>query len=298
MILYLLIPQLSTIKSDIHIIASGNPVWLLAGLAVSLFVPVFLSLTYRVISIVPLKLNTTILVSWAAYIPNAIVPSGLGGMAVFTYYLKKVGHSVNQTGAVIAEYELVDFASYIILGTAAVLATGISISNLSTSGISVPPPFIKLLAVIIIATIIILWRRGGLRRKLHGGLVALKKDLAEFAKQPKKMLLATTYSGLNSTFLVITLYASCHAFGIQINLAEAFVAYILGSVLGTAVPTPGGLGGVEAGLYAGITSFGYPESATLTAVLTYRAITFWLPLIPSYFSINWLRKDTLAGFKL
>jgi glycosyltransferase 2 family protein len=43
------------------------------------------------------------------------------------------------------------------------------------------------------------------------------------------------------------------------------------------VVTAGGLGAVEAALVGGLTATGVPVAAALTAVLSFRAVTFWLP---------------------
>jgi uncharacterized protein (TIRG00374 family) len=82
----------------------------------------------------------------------------------------------------------------------------------------------------------------------------------------------------------------------HVTLAQAVISYALGNVIGSLVPTPGGLGGVEAGLYSGLTFFGYDASSSFAAVCLYRLITYWLPIIPGYFSYRHLRKTILSGF--
>ena len=60
--------------------------------------------------------------------------------------------------------------------------------------------------------------------------------------------------------------------------------------LGAAALTPGGLGGVEAGLVAGIVAFGYSTTLAFSAVIIYRLITFWLPILPGYLAFWLLRR--------
>ena len=48
--------------------------------------------------------------------------------------------------------------------------------------------------------------------------------------------------------------------------------------MGAAAPTPGGIGGVEAVLAAGLTAIGIPAHEAIAAVLIFRAATFWLPI--------------------
>ena len=71
---------------------------------------------------------------------------------------------------------------------------------------------------------------------------------------------------------------------VEVNLTCAGVAlpalvvvYLAAATLGSAVPTPGGLGAVEAALVGGLTTTGVPVGPALAAVLLFRTATFWLP---------------------
>ncbi|WP_031223998.1 lysylphosphatidylglycerol synthase domain-containing protein, partial [Streptomyces roseochromogenus] len=46
------------------------------------------------------------------------------------------------------------------------------------------------------------------------------------------------------------------------------------------LPTPGGLGSLDAALALGLTVAGAPGAAAASAVLGYRLLTVWLPLLP------------------
>jgi glycosyltransferase 2 family protein len=56
------------------------------------------------------------------------------------------------------------------------------------------------------------------------------------------------------------------------------VVYLAGNAVGSAAPTPGGIGGVEAVLAAGLTAIGIPAHEAIPAVLLFRVATFWLPI--------------------
>ena len=62
-------------------------------------------------------------------------------------------------------------------------------------------------------------------------------------------------------------------------LAVLIVGYFLGT-LGSLLPLPGGVGGVEGGMIAAFVAFGTPAGTAVIAVLAYRAISFWLPTLP------------------
>jgi uncharacterized membrane protein YbhN (UPF0104 family) len=46
--------------------------------------------------------------------------------------------------------------------------------------------------------------------------------------------------------------------------------------------TPDDLGAIEAALVAGLTGIGVPPGPAVSAVLTYRLATYWLPVIPGW----------------
>ncbi len=56
------------------------------------------------------------------------------------------------------------------------------------------------------------------------------------------------------------------------------MGYLIGQ-LGGLLPLPGGLGGIDGGLFGALIVFGTPAAVTAAAVLAYRVILFWLPLL-------------------
>ena len=67
-----------------------------------------------------------------------------------------------------------------------------------------------------------------------------------------------------------------------------------GSALGAIVPTPGGVGAVEAALTAGLVAAGLHGTEAASAVLLFRLLTFWLPVPIGWVALNYLeRKDAI-----
>jgi uncharacterized protein (TIRG00374 family) len=67
-----------------------------------------------------------------------------------------------------------------------------------------------------------------------------------------------------------------HAFGSPPAFTVIWMAYFVG-MLGNLLPLPGGLGGVEGGMIGAFAAFSVNFNLALLAVLSYRAIAFWLP---------------------
>jgi uncharacterized protein (TIRG00374 family) len=98
-------------------------------------------------------------------------------------------------------------------------------------------------------------------------------DLARH--KPFGLLGAVAYWG----FDIAVLGVCFHAFGTAVPLAVLVIGYFLGT-LGSLLPLPGGVGGVEGGMIGAFVAFGLPASSVVIAVLAYRAISFWLPTLP------------------
>jgi uncharacterized membrane protein YbhN (UPF0104 family) len=67
------------------------------------------------------------------------------------------------------------------------------------------------------------------------------------------------------------------------------MGYLIGQ-LGGLLPLPGGVGGIDGGLIGALIVFGAPAAATVGAVLAYRVILFWLPLLLGGYAFTKLRK--------
>jgi len=96
-------------------------------------------------------------------------------------------------------------------------------------------------------------------------------------------------------FDICVLWAMFHAFGSPPPFAVITMAYFLG-MLGNLLPLPGGLGGVEGGMIGAFAAFGVDFNLALLAVLSYRAISFWLPTLPGALAYIQLRR-TVARWR-
>jgi hypothetical protein len=89
-------------------------------------------------------------------------------------------------------------------------------------------------------------------------------------------------------FQVAVLWAGFRAFGDAPALAVVTMAFFVG-MFGNLLPMPGGVGGVEGGMIAALAAFGVDAGQAVVAVLLFRAVTFWLPLIPGVIAYFQLR---------
>lgn len=96
-------------------------------------------------------------------------------------------------------------------------------------------------------------------------------------------------------FDISVLWAMFHAFGSPPPFTVIWMAYFVG-MLGNLLPLPGGLGGVEGGMIGAFAAFNVPLNLAVVAVLSYRAISFWLPTLPGVVAYFQLRR-TVARWR-
>ena len=85
------------------------------------------------------------------------------------------------------------------------------------------------------------------------------------------------------------LWATFKAFGYSPEITVLLMGYLIGQ-LGGLLPIPGGIGGIDGGLFGTLVVYGTPAAVTAAAVLAYRVILFWLPLLVGAFAFVSLRR--------
>src|SRR5690242_8252450 len=92
---------------------------------------------------------------------------------------------------------------------------------------------------------------------------------------------------------IAALAAAVAAFGGNAGVGEVGAVYLGASIIAAAAPTPGGLGAMEAALVAGLTGVGMDSGIAVAAVLAYRLLTYWLPILPGWLSFHALERRNL-----
>ena len=149
-----------------------------------------------------------------------------------------------------------------------------------------------ILAVGIAATLIALVPR--LRRlvsrKIRPHLLNIWANVKTIATEPHKIVYVLAGSTLAQLLVILALGASLHAVGQHASIATLIAVNTLAAILGGAVPVPGGLGVVEAGLIAGLTSAGIPQDQAVAAVLIQRFFAAYLPPVWGWATLAWMRR--------
>jgi uncharacterized protein (TIRG00374 family) len=286
---YLLLSQLGNVDVA-SLISHADWRWFGVGLLASAVS--YLAAALMLIGFVPeqLRLSRTVLVQLAASFVKLVAPAAVGGIAVNTRYLQKAGVPAGQAAASVGASQLTGMGCHVLLILLFGYVTG------SSTGPSLPPSRIIIIALLAAAVLtIVVFSIGPLRRlitsrtrSLFAGAVPRLLDVLQ---SPKKITTGLGGTLMLTAAFVLCLDASIRAFGGSLGLTTVAVVFLTGNALGSAVPTPGGLGAVEGALSLGLTLAGLPAGTATSAVLLFRLLTFWLPVLPGWAAFSYLQRN-------
>jgi undecaprenyl-diphosphatase len=233
----------------------------------------------------------TLLTQSASSFVNRVSPANLGGMALNVRYLQKSGVEPAAAVAAVGLNSLAGFVAHIVL---IVIFFAWSGSNLGKA-FSLPSGSTVLLVASVLAAAVGLvlatrWGRHHLLGRLVKAVRSSRDNLRQVASNPAKLAMLFAGSAGVTLAYIGALAATVHAFGGRISVAEVGAVYLGASAVAAAAPTPGGLGPLEAALVAGLTGVGMSSGPAVSAVLTYRLATYWLPVLPGWLSWQLLLK--------
>jgi uncharacterized membrane protein YbhN (UPF0104 family) len=141
------------------------------------------------------------------------------------------------------------------------------------------------------AVVVVGWRlrpNGG-RRWYQRGLDALADGTREAGRILRRGDWRVITGSVGSwAFDDAVLWATLRAFGEAPPITLVLMGYLIGQ-LGGLLPLPGGLGGIDGGLLGALVVYGLPAAAVAAAILAYRVILFWVPLLlgaPAFLSLR------------
>jgi uncharacterized membrane protein YbhN (UPF0104 family) len=284
---YLLLGQLGRVNL-LSTLRSADWRWTLLALALSALT--YVGAAWSLSGYVPdrLRFVPTVLAQLAGSFVTLVTPAAVGGAALNIRYLQRRKVSAPVAAASVGLSQVVAFTLHLLLLVVFAAITGSQSHSLQ------PPNWvyfvIAALVVIVLAVIAVPSGRRLLRARLAPVLGQVLPRLLAVVQQPRKLA-----EGIGGTLLLTAAYILClaacvRALGGSVPIASIAVVYLTGSALGSAVPTPGGLGAVEAALSAGLTAAGLPGGIALSAVLLFRTLTFWLPVPLGWGAFNYLER--------
>jgi putative heme transporter len=297
--LYFLVPKLAGLNQTWGQLKHGNPLWLALGaglecLSIAGYTVLFRTVFARGVPRLDWQATIEIPLAGIAAI-RLFAAAGAGGVALMVWALRRAGMEPRVIACRIAANYSIQYSVYL----AALVVGGIGLWTGVFAGQG--PVTLTLVPAILSAAALALGaamgrvpsdferrlrqmaRRSGPAGRLAARLATLPATLGAgvrtalgLVRERRLGLLgALAYWG----FDIAVLGVSFHAFGTVVPVAVLVMGYFLGT-LGSLLPLPGGIGGVEGGMIGAFAAFGVPAGRAVVAVLAYRAISFWLPTLP------------------
>ena len=208
-------------------------------------------------------------------------------------FLERSGEGAAESTAAVALNAVAGTAVHVVLLFGFVLWTGKS----GVGRFSLPDANVVLLVLSILAAVVgtVLLVRPLRQRLLVPAMAAVRAGLAQvgrvFRSPGRVIALVGGSAGLTLAY-VGGLMAAVLAFGGRLTFPQVGTAYLAATALAALAPTPGGLGAVESALIAALTGFGLQDGLAVSAVLTFRLATFWLPILPGWIVFGWMQRHS------
>lgn len=292
------IPQLDALADSLKIIGEANIWWLLLGVVLYFTGVPVLAGQFVALSFKKMTYALTLRVQAATLFVNKILPQGVGTISLNIYYFIKKGHTPSQASAAVTVNAIASTSAYIVLIVFALIYSDVSISVGGIGGKEASPAILTIASLIIIGSIITLMSAKGLRQKAVSTWTTFKNNISAYKTRPKSLIINTILNGIGTSLNVLTLMVCAQAIGIDVSFADALIAYTFGNFAATLVPTPGGIGSAEMGIYSGLVIVGVDSASAISITLLYRLISYWLPILPGYYFFQSLRKTIFADYTI
>ncbi|MCZ2263294.1 flippase-like domain-containing protein [Isoptericola sp. QY 916] len=254
-------------------ITEANPWWVAASFLLGALTWFGAALTFSAFSPEKLPLWRATLTQMAGSFVALAAPAGIGPAALNLRMLTRRGVSTPMAVATVALVQLSQFVVTVLL------LVVLSVSTQSGGLIDLPSTTVLLaiagVAIAVVAILLVPSVRRWAWEKARPTLEQVWPRLSAMLGQPTRLALGLGGNVIMTLGYVLAFDFALAAFGQSLNLIDVAVIYLVGNSVGAMVPTPGGLGGVEGALIAGLTAAGIPASLAVTVTMLYRVVTYW-----------------------
>jgi Mg2+-importing ATPase len=115
---------------------------------------------------------------------------------------------------------------------------------------------------------------------IHAIVEHLENANVRLVREPRLLVSAALWQMSIVVFDTLTLKALIESLGERAQIAGVFVTFMIASLVRSMGFVPGGVGTFEAGSVITLRMTGARLSVALAATLMFRALTFWLPMLP------------------
>jgi uncharacterized protein (TIRG00374 family) len=282
-----LAPGLDSIRSRLD---QADPAWLAVGVALEVASCAGYVLMFGPIFCDRMALRTSVEIGLAELGVGSLIPAGgLGGLALGVWVLRRGGMPADRVATRSVAFFLIkcaaNFVAVAVVGVLLWLGVGPSLSP----ALTILPAVLAVAVMVAVGSLPMFLSRVGGDGRVARAARTLGRGVSEALRllrtgNPAIVLGALGYWAFDN----LVLWACFRGFGVDVALTVVLMGYLIGQ-LGGLLPIPGGLGGVEGGLVGTLVVYGVSLRDAVAAVLAYRVIQFWIPLLlslPAFVSLQ------------
>ncbi|MEO1064690.1 MAG: flippase-like domain-containing protein [Actinomycetota bacterium] len=267
---------------------------LILAITIVTYVGGALSLTGSVVR--PISLTQSTAVMFGQSFLNRFTPANAGGMAMRVRFLQKGGTELSVAAAAIGLTSAASGVVQVLLVVVFFTWSGSTPGGGDT--FSVDGQAVAFGVLLVVGVLSALWAipllRRTIGRRLRAASERLTAEYGELVRQPSKLVRLFGGAALSKLSYIVAFGWSCRAFGIDLGFAEIGALYLTSTTVASAVPSPGGVGAIEAALVFVLTGAGVDDAEAWSAVLLFRLITYWLPTLPGWIALKYSERAELV----
>ncbi|MFF4545715.1 YbhN family protein [Streptomyces sp. NPDC001435] len=260
--------------------------WLLAAGGATCLTWVAAAVTRQGAVVQTLPKRRLLATQFAAGAANHLLPTGLGASAVNLRFMTVCGVPLARSSAALALYLLAESVGRLSLLAALLIVfpDALRLGTLLPHG-TLGPLLLGAGALLLVAAGALMFVRR-LRTAVSSFLRTALGEARSVHARPARALALWGGSLAFPALQAAGLAAVGQALGLPVPPAHMALAYLAATVAVALVPTPGGLGSVEAALIVALVAAGGPAAVATAVVLAYRIITVWVPLVPGALTLG------------
>ena len=274
-------------------LAHASPGWLALAVGLELMSVLSYVLIFRTVFCPRMGWGFSSQIAMSELAANSLLPvSGAGGLALGAWALRRGGMDVEQIGRkTVALYFLTSLANVgLLIAFASLYAVG-ALGEDPNPALTYAFGGLAVASVLAVLAIPVVLRglpqrasaRGAAEGRIARAVGLVRRSLVDGVPDAVLLLRRRSPGVLigsfgTTAFDLAVLGAAFRAIGVSPPIGVLVLGYLIG-MLGGNVPVPGGIGGVDGGLIGALTLLHEPLAATTIAVLTYHAISLWVPAV-------------------
>jgi uncharacterized membrane protein YbhN (UPF0104 family) len=270
-------------------VSRADPWWMALSFALSMLTYFGAALT--LVSLLPVRipLRRAVLSQVAASFTAISMPGGLGPIALSLRFLNRRGVRTSLAAATVAltQLALLVVTVGLLVGSALVTGRTGALTNLPITAIAVIVVVVVLLGCLLLVPQLRSW----VWTKVGPTLRQVWPRVVWVLGRPKRLAAGLVGAVIQFGGYVMAFWAALVSFGLtDIPISDLALVFLVGNTAGSAAPTPGGLGGVEIALTAGLRAIGVATATAASAALLFRGITYWARVPIGWAAFRYLSK--------